>query len=158
MIGVLDVLHGEVGCILWCQRSHPFLKSKVWLTPDDQGWHGNFTSDVHWLTECCSVPINRSCYSPWNRTNTNYMNHLTKIPTKWPLRPMKTQISLGIRPDWSESLLCAHWVTKDPSFLHADSEDWSDWVDAQADLSLRCAHVILLVLSWGGSYKYATDS
>ena len=36
-------------------------------------------------------------------------------------------------PVWSESLLCAQWVAKDPSFLHADSEDWSDWVDAQAD-------------------------
>ena len=24
--------------------------------------------------------------------------------------------------------------------LHVDSEDWSDWVDAQADLSLRWAH------------------
>ena len=35
------------------------------------------------------------------------------------------------------------------------SEDWSDWVDAQADLSLRWAHT-LLVLSWGGSvmFKY----
>ena len=35
----------------------------------------------------------------------------------------KTQISLGIRPVWSESSLCAQWVAKDPSFLHADSED-----------------------------------
>ena len=22
---------------------------------------------------------------------------------------------------------CAHWKVKDPRFLHADSEDWSDW-------------------------------
>ena len=29
---------------------------------------------------------------------------------------------------------------KDPMFLHADSEDWSDWADAQADLSLCWAH------------------
>ena len=47
----------------------------------------------------------------------------------------------------SESSLCAQWVAKDPSFLHADSEDWSDWADAQADLNLHWAHVILLVLS-----------
>ena len=33
------------------------------------------------------------------------------------------QISLGIHPVWSESLLYAHCVAKDPSFLHADSED-----------------------------------
>ena len=56
------------------------------------------------------------------------------------VRPAKTQISLGIRPVWSESSLCAQWVAKDPSFLHADSEDWSEWADAQADLSLRWAH------------------
>ena len=37
--------------------------------------------------------------------------------------PAKTQISLGIRSVWSESSLCAQWVAKDPSFLHADSED-----------------------------------
>ena len=39
------------------------------------------------------------------------------------VRPAKTQISLGIRPVCSESSLCAQWVAKDPSFLHADSED-----------------------------------
>ena len=37
--------------------------------------------------------------------------------------PAKTQISLGIHPVWSESLLCTQWVAKDPSFLHVDSED-----------------------------------
>ena len=37
--------------------------------------------------------------------------------------PGKTQISLGIRPVWSESSLCAQWVAKDLSFLHVDSED-----------------------------------
>ena len=56
------------------------------------------------------------------------------------VRPAKTQISLGIRPVWSQSSLCAHWVAKVPMFLHADSEDWSDRADAQADLSLRWAH------------------
>ena len=37
--------------------------------------------------------------------------------------PVKTQISLGIRPVWSESSLCAQWVAKNTRFLHADSED-----------------------------------
>ena len=55
------------------------------------------------------------------------------------VRPAKTQISLGIRPVWSESSLCDQWVAKDSRFLdadredsdqtglflHADSEDWS---------------------------------
>ena len=52
------------------------------------------------------------------------------------VRQAKTWISLHIRTVWPESLLCAQWVAKDPSFLHADSEDRSDWADAQADLSL----------------------
>ena len=42
---------------------------------------------------------------------------------KMSVRPAKTQISLGIRPVWSESSLCAQWVAKNPSFLHVDSED-----------------------------------
>ena len=42
---------------------------------------------------------------------------------KMTVRPAKTQISLGICPVWSEPSLCAQWVAKDPSFLHADSED-----------------------------------
>ena len=55
------------------------------------------------------------------------------------VRPAKTQISLGIRPVWSV-FACVLWVAKEPSFLHADSEDWSDWANAQADRSLRWAH------------------
>ena len=30
-------------------------------------------------------------------------------PTKWHVRPAKTQISLGIHPVWSASSLCAQW-------------------------------------------------
>ena len=33
----------------------------------------------------------------------------------------------------------SQWVAEDPVFLHADSEDRSDWADVQADLSLRWA-------------------
>ena len=79
-----------------------------------------------------------------------YMGRLMTKPTKC---PAKTQISLGIRPVWSESSLCAQWVAKDPSFLHADSEDsdqigrmrWLIWLFAGRTF-------ILLVLSRGGSY------
>ena len=68
------------------------------------------------------------------------------------MRPAKTQISLGIRPVWSESSLCAQWVANGPSFLHADSENSDQtgrmprliWVFAGRTLTL-------LVLSWGGS-------
>ena len=66
------------------------------------------------------------------------------------VRPAKTQISLGIHPVWSESSLCAQWVAKDPSFLHADSEDWSDRANAQADLSLHWQynHFVGFLMSW----------
>ena len=53
----------------------------------------------------------------------NNKSRIMTKPTKWHVRPAKTQISLGIRPVWSESSLCAQWVVMDTSFLHADSED-----------------------------------
>ena len=51
------------------------------------------------------------------------MSHCMAKPTNWPVRPARTQISLGIFPVWSETSLYAQWVAKDPMFLHADSED-----------------------------------
>ena len=44
---------------------------------------------------------------------------------------------------FDQPLLCAQWVARDPSFLHAESEDWSGWADAQVDLSLRWVHMPL---------------
>ena len=69
------------------------------------------------------------------------------------VRPAKTQISLGIRQVWSESSLCDQWVAKDPSFLHADSED-SDQTGRMPRLIWAFAGrtTTLLVLSRGGSY------
>ena len=68
------------------------------------------------------------------------------------VRQAKTQISLGMRPVWSESSLCAHWLAKDPSFLHMDIED-SDQTEQMPRLIwvFTGCTVILLVLSWGGS-------
>ena len=42
---------------------------------------------------------------------------------KMTVRPAKTQISLGIRPVWSEPSLCAQWVAKRSVLLQTDSED-----------------------------------
>ena len=71
---------------------------------------------------------------------------------KMTLRQAKTQISLGIRPVWSEFSLSA-WRKLSSLATHwAHSEDWSDPADAQADLrAFAGCTVILLVLSWGGS-------
>ena len=65
---------------------------------------------------------------------------------------MKTQISLGIRPVWSESSLCTQWVAKVPSFLQVDSDN-PDQTGGMPRLTASSlgAHAILLVLSWGGS-------
>ena len=60
----------------------------------------------------------------------SYLSWSTTKPTTWFVRPVRTQISLGIRPVWSESLLCALLVAKDPNFLHADSQnsDQTGWM------------------------------
>ena len=62
--------------------------------------------------------------------------------------PAMTQISLGIRPVWSESSLCAQWVAEDPVFLHVDSQDsdQTGWMPKLIWVFGRCI-VILLVLS-----------
>ena len=80
--------------------------------------------------------IESTCWDCFNPTTSNIsskpllfeikriqMSRLMTKPTKWRVRPAKTQISLGIRPVWSASSLCAQWIAKDTSFLHADSED-----------------------------------
>ena len=61
-------------------------------------------------------------------------------PTKWHVRPAKTPISLGIRPVSSVFTVRMKkaWVLNYQ--LSAQLRLWSDWADAQADLSLRWAH------------------
>ena len=75
--------------------------------------------------------------------------------------PVKTQISLGICPVWSESSLCTQWVAKDPMFLHSDSEI-SDQTEPMPRLIWVFAGLIavLLVLSCRGSnglYRYVPE-
>ena len=68
------------------------------------------------------------------------------------VRLTKTQISLGIRPVWSESSLCSQWVAKDPSFLHADNEDVDQTGRMPRLIWVFAGHtLILLVLSCRGS-------
>ena len=68
------------------------------------------------------------------------------------VRPVKTQISLGICPVWLESWLCAQWVAKHLRFLHADSKA-SDQTGQMPSLIWVFAGrtLILLVLSCCGS-------
>ena len=56
-------------------------------------------------------------YTIWATSGQNQRNGMCD---QWRLR---SAISLGIHPVWSESSLCAQWVAKDPRCRHADSED-----------------------------------
>ena len=88
-----------------------------------------------------------------------HMSRLMTKPTKWHVRPAKTQISLGIRPVSSESSLST-WRKLGSLATHwAHSEDSNQtgrmprliWVFAGSTL-------VLLVLSWGGSFvKFACN-
>ena len=68
------------------------------------------------------------------------MSHLMTKPTKWPVRPAKTEISLGIHTVWwvFDACLKKQWVLSYP--LSAQRRLWSDWADAQADLNLCWVH------------------
>ena len=69
------------------------------------------------------------------------------------VRPVKTQISLGIRPVWSESSLYAQWVAKGPSFLHVDCEDSDQTWRMPRLIWVLAGHTLtLLVLSRGSSF------
>ena len=52
-----------------------------------------------------------------------HLSHLTTKPTKWHVHPVKTQISMGIRPVWSESSLSAWRKLGSLATLGAHSED-----------------------------------
>ena len=81
------------------------------------------------------------------------LSRLMTKPLKWHVRPAKTQISLGIRPVWSESSLSA-WRKLGSLAIHwAQSED-SDKTGRIRRLMWVFAGrtVILLALSWGSSY------
>ena len=86
----------------------------------------------------------------WNR-HWVHMSCLTK-PRKWMCAQWRLR-SAWASAQSDQSSLCAQWVAKDPSFLHADSED-SDQTGRMPRLICVFAGrtVILLVLSRGGSY------
>ena len=79
------------------------------------------------------------------------LSRLMTKPTKWHVLPAKTQISLGIRPVWSESSQCALWVAEGPRFLHADSED-SEQTGRMPrliwDFAGRTCHFVGFVMRW----------
>ena len=79
------------------------------------------------------------------------MSRLVTKPNKVSVHPAKTQISLGIHPVWLVFAVGMKkaWALRYP--LSTQRRLWSDWADAQADLSLRWAQSHFVSLSWGGS-------
>ena len=79
-----------------------------------------------------------SLYCPSTYTCT-LMSRLVTKPTKWPLFPAKTQISMGIRRVRLESSLSA-WRNTESSATHWAHCEESDQSGHQTDLSPRWAH------------------
>ena len=95
------------------------------------------------------LPLAQTMY----RTTVSFthMSSLTTKPTKWHVRPAKTQTSLGICQVWSESSLSAwrklgslstHWA-------HSKDSDQTGWMPRLIWVFAGCT-VILLVLSRSG--------
>ena len=77
---------------------------------------------------------------------------------KMAVRPAKTQISLGIRPVRSvfDVRMKEAWDLSYP--LSAERRLWSDWADAQADLSLRWAHSFCWFCRVVAHYEFVTGN
>ena len=87
---------------------------------------------------CQTLPFLIYPTSPSDETNKNEPEHVKT--NKMTVRPTKTQISQGICPVWSVFTVRMKkaWVLSYP--LSSQWRLWSDWADAQADLSLCWAH------------------
>ena len=88
------------------------------------------TANIWTLDNMCEISDPLSYTIEWLHVLKWNMSHLMTKPTKWHVRPAKTQISLGIRPVWSESLLSAcrklgslatHWT-------HSEDSDQTGWM------------------------------
>ena len=74
-----------------------------------------------------------------SHSDTIHMSQHTTKPTIRSVWPAKTRISLYIHPIWQGFLFIPLWIAWGCT-NHVISEDCSDCVDAQADLSLRWLH------------------
>ena len=89
------------------------------------------------------ISCQSSCqsYFPLSTMKVIEMRHHMTKPTKWMCAQRRLR-SAWASAQSDQSSLCARWVAKDLRFLHADSEDSDHSANAQADLSLRWAHMI----------------
>ena len=85
---------------------------------------------IHWIHYAVILRMYQMWGPGGNYMGWCYLSRIVTKPTKWRVRPAKTQISLGIRPVWSESLLSAwrklgslatHWA-------HSEDSDQTGWI------------------------------
>ena len=98
-----------------------------------------------WLFHEIQVRLKRKSVTFWMTSRQHSYNHrlishggchgtlhvsysMTKLK-KWPVHPANTQISLGICPGWSESLLCAQWELRTQAFfMRTAKTDQTGWM------------------------------
>ena len=102
--------------------------------------------------------LSMKIYSYWSTfiemlSRALYLSRDMTKPTMW-LCAQRRLRSAWASAQSDQSSLCAQWVVKDPSFLHANSKD-SDWTGRMPRLIWVFAGrtFILLVLSRGGSLR-----
>ena len=94
------------------------------------------------------------------------LSHLMTKPTKWRVRPAKTQICLGIHPVWSESSLSAwrklgslatHWAHSEDSYrtglMPGGCQGWSE-SSLRAQSFCWFCHVVALFKTYFPRRKY----
>ena len=80
------------------------------------------------------------CFSRFLVSWLIHLSCLMTKPTKWLCAQRRLSSGWAFAQS-HQSSVCAQWVAKDPSFLHADCEDWSDWADAWVFAGRTCHFV-----------------
>ena len=118
----------------------------------------SFSSYVKWEYHQVPVEFLALEYSGWHR-HQDLASHLSPPtmvniktkPTKWPVCPAKTQISLGIRPVWSEPLLST-WrnLWSLATYLtHSGDSDQTVWMRRLIWVLAGCrGHFVGFVVHW----------
>ena len=109
----------QSGQSLRCPHEESLSLATHWAYSEDsdQTW---WLLGAHSFCWFCHVAAQMTSLKLYHSKRTFWINLSRDMskPTKW-LCAQRRQISLGIRPVWSEPSLCVQWVAKDPTFLHA---------------------------------------
>ena len=143
--GNIKSIPGGVCKRKWCLLYMPEFYSNDW-----------WMRKIHLSYEVAVIQRVKSCHTCKTRITAGYKTFEPQHDktNKVAVHPAKTQISLGIRPVWSGSSLSAWRKLGSIATLWAQQRRlWSDWADAQADLSLRWVHshfvgFVMLRLIW----------